>query len=231
MFFNHTAMSVVENILKIKNELPQGVTLVAVSKTYPAENIREAYNAGQRIFGENKPQEMTAKHAELPDDLQWHMIGNLQTNKVIMIIPYVSMIESVSSSKLLQTIDKEAARINRKVDILFEIHIAEEDSKMGWNREDFFDYIESEQWRELKNICPRGVMGMATFTDDNEVVRREFKSLSNIFNQLKEKYFAKNDEFDTISMGMSGDWRLAIEQGSTQIRVGSAIFGARNYDK
>ena len=153
-------MSVVENLKKIESQLPEGVKLVAVSKTYPAENILEAYNAGQRLFGENKPQEMTAKHAELPEDIEWHMIGNLQTNKVRMIIPYVAMIESVSSLRLLETIDKEAARIGRQVDILFEVHIAQEESKMGWSQDEFLEYIESEKWRELKNVRPRGVMGM-----------------------------------------------------------------------
>ena len=222
-------MSVVENLKKIESQLPEGVTLVAVSKTYPPENILEAYNAGQRIFGENKPQEMTAKHAELPEDIEWHMIGNLQTNKVRMIIPYVAMIESVSSLRLLETIDKEAARIGRQVDILFEVHIAQEESKMGWSQDEFLEYIETEKWRELKNIRPRGVMGMATFTDDQSQVGSEFSRLRTIFDNLKQRYFADDAQFDTVSMGMSGDWQLAVEKGSTQVRVGSAIFGARNY--
>ncbi len=224
-------MSIVENLKKIKEQLPANVTLVAVSKTYPAEDVLVAYNEGQRVFGENKPQEMTAKQTILPDDIQWHMIGNLQTNKVRMIIPYVAMIESVSSLRLLQTIDKEAERVGRCVDILFEVHIAEEDSKMGWNTQEFLEYMKSEQWRELKNVTPRGVMGMATFTDNQDIVRAEFRTLSDMFRVLKEQYFAEDSRFDTISMGMSGDWKLAIEEGSTQIRVGSAIFGARNYSK
>ena len=222
-------MSVVENLKKIESQLPEGVKLVAVSKTYPAENILEAYNAGQRLFGENKPQEMTAKHAELPEDIEWHMIGNLQTNKVRMIIPYVAMIESVSSLRLLETIDKEAARIGRQVDILFEVHIAQEESKMGWSEAEFLEYIETEKWRKLKNIRPRGVMGMATFTDDQSQVGSEFSRLRTIFDNLKQRYFADDAQFDTVSMGMSGDWQLAVEKGSTQVRVGSAIFGARNY--
>ena len=146
-----------------------------------------------------------------------------------MIIPYVSMIESVSSQRLLEVIDKEAARIGRQVDILFEVHIAQEESKMGWSETEFLEYIESERWRELKNIRPRGVMGMATFTDDRSQVGGEFARLRNIFDNLKQRYFADDAQFDTVSMGMSGDWQLAVEKGSTQVRVGSAIFGARNY--
>ncbi len=213
------------NIERIKSTLNDNVTLVTVTKTYPEEVIIEAYEAGERIFGESRPQEMVAKQASMPKDILWHQIGSLQTNKVKYIAPFVSLIHSVDSAKLLEVINKEALKNNRIIDVLFEVHIAEESTKHGWAERELVEYLENEGLFGLDNIRVRGLMGMATYTSDNEQVKREFEHLRRLFDILKDDYF--DSSFDTLSMGMSGDYNLAIECGSTMVRVGSSIFGSR----
>lgn len=221
-------MSVSAQLSAIRTRLPHGVTLVAVSKTHPVEAIEEAYAAGQRLFGESRPQELKAKAELLPRDIEWHMIGHLQTNKVRMIMPHVALIESVDSRRLLLEIEKEAARIGRVVDILLEIHVAREESKTGWDGEELTAWLESEEWRACSHVCFRGVMGIASHTDDEARVRSDFSSLHDWFLRLKPLF---GSDFDTLSMGMSDDYPLAIECGSTLVRVGSKIFGLRDYSK
>lgn len=222
-------MSVKENIRIVREDIPSHVKLIAVSKTKPNEAIMEAYQAGQRVFGENKPQELTQKWNDLPKDIEWHMIGHLQTNKVKYIAPFVSLIHSVDSPKLLATIDKEAAKNGRVIDCLFQMHIAEEETKFGFDYNELVELLESGVLAEFKNVRMVGVMGMATFTDDVAQVRYEFHNLKEIFIKLKQAYFGVDASFTEISMGMSDDFRLAIEEGSTMVRVGSAIFGGRIY--
>ena len=222
-------MSISENLYRIKSSIPDHVTLVAVSKTKPVGDIMEAYNAGQRIFGENKIQEMVEKHEIMPKDIEWHMIGHVQRNKVKYMAPFVSLIHGVDNIKLLKEINKEAKKNDRIIDCLLQIKIASEDSKFGMTKEEAIDIIQSEIFSELQNICITGVMGMATFTDDNNQVSKEFESLKNTFDQLS-KYLYDNLKPEIVSMGMSGDYELAIEFGSTMIRVGSSIFGNRNYN-
>ena len=221
-------MSVKENLQGIVNKLPKNVRLVAVSKTKPNELIREVYNAGQRVFGENKAQELIAKQPELPKDIKWHFIGHLQTNKVKYITPFVSMIESVDRLKLLKEINKQAQKNERKIDCLLQFHIADEETKFGFSKDEAIQMLESELYQSFNNVKIAGVMGMATFTEDMNQVRKEFKVLKNIFDFFKEKYFKDNDDFKEISMGMSGDYHIAIEEGSTNVRIGTAIFGQRN---
>jgi len=218
-------MSIKNKLEQLKSELPEDVTLVAVSKTKPVSDLMEAYNAGQRIFGENKIQEMADKHEEMPKDIEWHMIGHVQRNKVKYMAEFVHLIHGVDSFKLLKEIDKQAEKHNRVIDCLLQIKIAEEDSKFGMSAEDASMLLQSDELSELKNIRITGVMGMATFTDDTTQVESEFKFLKSTFSELKDI----NSELKTISMGMSGDYQLAIDCGSTMIRVGSSIFGARNY--
>ncbi|MCB9359845.1 MAG: YggS family pyridoxal phosphate-dependent enzyme [Flavobacteriales bacterium] len=218
-------MSITRNILQIKSTLPQNVTLVAVSKTKPNEAILEAYNVGQRIFGENKVQELTEKYDSLPKDIEWHMIGHLQTNKVKYIAPFVSLIHGVDSFKLLQEINKRAAQNNRSINCLLQVHIAEEETKFGFNEAEVIDLLVSTEFKSLQNISIVGLMGMATFTDDENQIRKEFTSLKQLFDKLQTSNF----KLQTLSMGMSGDYQLAIECGSTMVRVGSSIFGNRNY--
>ena len=220
-------MSVSDNIRRLKESLPDSVTLVAVSKTHPAEAVREAYDAGQRIFGENRPQEMRDKHALLPDDIQWHLIGHLQTNKIKYIIGFVSMIHSVDSASLLAALDAQAARHSRTVDVLLEIHISSEESKEGWEYDRLSEWLRTGQWRNFGNIVFRGVMGVATNTDDKEVIRGEFSRLSRIRQELAAEFFTQR--FDTVSMGMTSDYALAVECGSNMVRIGSLIFGERDY--
>lgn len=222
-------MGVAENILKLKSELAEGVTLVAVSKTKPNEDIVAAYEVGQRIFGENKVQELTTKYEELPKDIEWHFIGHLQTNKVKYIAPFVSLIHGIDSLKLLNTINKEAAKNNRTINCLLQFHIAEEESKFGLSLDEAKEMLSSAEFVAMKNIQVCGVMGMATYTDDEMQVRKEFRQLKNIFKQIKAEFFGEKDSFSEISMGMSGDYQLAIEEGSTMVRVGSFIFGQRYY--
>lgn len=202
-------------------------TLVAVSKTKPNEAILRLYEQGQRIFGENRVQELVQKYETLPKDIQWHLIGHLQTNKVKYIAPFVQLIHSVDSLKLLQEINKQAAKNDRTIDCLLQMHIADEATKFGLSEAEAFDLLSAEAYSNMQHIRIVGVMGMATFTDDSTQVRNEFKQLKYIFNQLKQKYFAEKDYFREISMGMSGDYRIAIEEGSTMVRIGSLLFGNR----
>ena len=219
-------MAIRTKIEELHASLPQGVTLVAVSKFHSVEALKEAYEAGQRIFGESRVQELLVKHEALPKDIEWQMIGHLQTNKVRQIVPFVSLIQSVDSVRLAECINREAERIGRVVDILLEIHVAQEESKTGWNYEELVEYLQSEAMAELKNIRVRGVMGMATNTDDEAIVRSDFERLAECKNELAPRF---GEEFDTLSMGMSEDYALAIECGSTMVRIGSSIFGHRNY--
>lgn len=217
-----------ENITLLKTQIPPSVKLVAVSKTRTPEEIMEAYSAGHKIFGENRVQELISKKDQLPDDIEWHLIGHLQTNKVKYIVPFIHMIQSVDSFRLLNVINSEASKINRIVNCLLQLHIAEEETKFGFNWQELDEMFESEKIADLKyiNIC--GVMGMATFTDDTGRIRKEFRYLADCFRSLKETRFRDNSNFREISMGMSGDYRIAIEEGSTIIRIGTIIFGERN---
>lgn len=217
-----------DNLNIIRETIPSDVTLIAVSKTKPISDLQEAYEANQRIFGENKALEMRDKYQELPKDIQWHFIGHLQTNKIKYIAPFVTLIHSIDSTSLLEAVNKEAAKNNRVIDCLLQFHIAQEETKFGLDMEEAKTMIESDNFKNLNNVRIVGVMGMATFTDDVNQVRNEFKSLKNIFDILKENYF-KDDSFTEISMGMSDDYPVAIEEGATMVRVGSKIFGARNY--
>lgn len=218
-----------ENLNKVRATIPNNVTLIAVSKTKPVVDLQEAYDAGQRIFGENKALEMRDKHQELPKDIQWHFIGHLQTNKIKYIASFVNLIHSIDSISLLEAVNKEAVKNNRVIDCLLQFHIAQEDTKFGLDLKEAEELLKSESYKDLKNINIVGVMGMATFTDDENQIRNEFKSLKNIFGVLKESYFKDNDSFKEISMGMSDDYPIAIEEGATMVRVGSKIFGARSY--
>jgi pyridoxal phosphate enzyme (YggS family) len=218
-----------ENLAKIKATVPEGVTLVAVSKTKPVSDVQEAYEAGQRIFGENHALEMRDKHEVLPHDIQWHFIGHLQTNKIKYIIPFVTLIHSIDSANLLEAVNKEAKKHERVVDCLLQFHIAQEETKFGLDLDEARQLLESETFKAMQNVRICGVMGMATFTDDMEQVRKEFKHLKDIFNILKKDYFEDQEQFREISMGMSDDYPIAIEEGATLVRVGSKIFGARNY--
>ncbi|HMR88035.1 MAG TPA: YggS family pyridoxal phosphate-dependent enzyme [Saprospiraceae bacterium] len=204
----------------------QGVTLVAVSKTKPIEAIQQMYDQGQRVFGENRVQEMEEKYLALPKDIQWHLIGHLQKNKVKYIAPFVSMIHSVDSLELLEIINKEAAKTDRIISVLLQFYIAKEDTKFGLSEAEGLALLDQLVEKPLANIKICGVMGMASFSDDKSLVRSEFRNLKNIFNQLKNKYFAADDTFKEVSMGMSGDYELAIEEGSTMVRIGSALFGS-----
>lgn len=222
-------MSIESEISRLRDELPESVTLVAVSKTYPADDIRRAYAVGQRIFGESRPQELAEKHAALPQDIEWHQIGLLQTNKVKYIAPFVAMIHSVDSGRLLETIEAQAARNDRVIDVLLEVHVAREESKHGWREEELTEYLRAGRHRSLTHVRFRGVMGIATNTDDEEVIRGEFNRLRELRERLAAEFFGSG--FDELSMGMSSDWRIAVECGATMVRIGSTIFGARDYSK
>jgi pyridoxal phosphate enzyme (YggS family) len=219
-------MSIKDNLLKIKSSLPEHVTLVAVSKTKPVSDLMEAYNAGQRVFGENKIQEMSEKWEQMPKDIQWHMIGHIQTNKVKFMAPYVSLIHGVDSLKLLEEINKQALKNNRIIECLLQIHIAEEETKFGLNEDELENILASETFINLKNIKIVGLMGMATFTENQNQIKKEFEHLKSIFD-TKKSLSIFNFELSILSMGMSGDYQLAIECGSTMIRIGSSIFGGR----
>ena len=216
-------MAIAENLLEIKQSLPEHVTLVAVSKTKPVSELMEAYNAGQRIFGENKIQEMADKFEQMPKDIEWHMIGHVQTNKVKFMAPFVSLIHGVDSLKLLQEIDKQAQKNNRVIDCLLQIHIAEEETKFGLDENELDDLLHSSDFKNLKNIQVKGLMGMATFTENQQQIKKEFLFLKSLFDKSK----TINSNFSILSMGMSGDYELAIECGSTMVRIGSSIFGRR----
>ncbi len=221
-------MGIAENIAKIKIELGRNTRLVAVSKTKPLEDIMVAYNAGQRLFGENKVQELAGKQESLPKDIEWHFIGHLQSNKVKYLAPFVYVVHGVESLKLLKTINKEAKKNDRVINCLLQFHIAEEETKFGLDENEAEAILNDESYKALVNVKIIGVMGMATYTTDTEQVKNEFRKLKSLFDSLKEKYFFNDEAFKEISMGMSGDYRLAVEEGSTIVRVGSAIFGERN---
>lgn len=221
-------MSIAANISAIKDELGNaGVKLIAVSKTKPVESITEAYNAGQRIFGENIVQELVEKYESLPKDIEWHLIGHLQSNKVKYIAPFINMIHSVDSLKLLQEINKQAIKNNRVIDCLLQICIADEDTKYGLDFSEAIELLRSEEFTDLKNIRIRGLMGIATLTENPRITQNEFYELKTFYTGLKETFFRKNPDFTEISMGMSGDYKIALEKGSTMIRLGSTIFGSR----
>jgi pyridoxal phosphate enzyme (YggS family) len=220
-------MSTAERIASIRNEINDSVTLVAVSKTKPAEAILEAYTAGQREFGENKVQELVGKYELLPKDIHWHLIGHLQSNKVKYIAPFIHLIHSVDSIKLLAEINKQAFKCNRVIDCLLQFHVATEETKFGLNGTEATELLNSEEFKSMKNIRIVGIMGMASFTDNVDLIHKEFQSLKSTFEVLKATYFQGDDFFKEISMGMSGDYSIAVEEGSTMIRVGSTIFGSR----
>ena len=222
-------MSIAENIDIVKSHLPAQVQLVAVSKTKPVEMLTEAYNHGQRAFGENKVQEMTAKYEAMPKDIEWHFIGHLQTNKIKYIAPFVHLIHGVDSFKLLKSINTEARKVNRIIPCLLQFHIAEEETKFGLSMDEATQMLNSAEFKQLENVHLSGVMGMATFTNDETQIRKEFATLKRYFDSLKTDYFQGNSGFKDISMGMSGDYLLAVEEGSTMVRVGSTIFGERQY--
>lgn len=221
-------MSIADNIRQLKKETgPVNVTLVAVSKTKPVEEIREAYDAGQRLFGENMVQELVEKQEQLPGDIQWHLIGHLQSNKVKYIVPFISMIQSVDSIKLLAEIDKQALKHARVIDCLLQVHIADEETKFGLGFDEIIELLRSDEFSQLNNIRIRGLMGIATNTDNEKQIKEEFYELKTFFDGIKQSFFRKDDAFNTLSMGMSSDYKIAIEEGSTMIRLGSTLFGQR----
>ncbi len=222
-------MSISQNIVQLKASLPANVTLVAVSKFHPAAALEEAYNAGQRVFGESRAQELTAKQKVLPGDIEWHFIGPLQSNKVKDIAPFIHTIHSIDSLKLLQEVNKQALKNSRIIRVLLEIHVAQEETKHGLSPDECHELLQNEQLAELRNIQICGLMGMATYTDDTTLIEQEFHTLHELFSELKSIYFKGNDNFAVLSMGMSHDYPIAIRQGSTMIRVGTSIFGEREY--
>jgi len=223
-------MNIEENIKEFQSFLAdKNCRLIAVSKTKPVSAIQLAYDAGQRDFGENKVQELRDKQPQLPADLRWHMIGHLQTNKVKYIAPYVHLIHSIDSFKLLEEVDKQAIRNNRVISCLLQVHIAEEETKFGFHEVELEQLLTSEEFKALRNIKIIGLMGMATFTENENQIRKEFRNLKELFNRLSKKLISPNIDWRELSMGMSGDYQIATEEGSTMIRVGSSIFGERNY--
>lgn len=222
-------MIIKQNLEEILKTVAKGCTLIAVSKTHPAEKVLEAYASGHRVFGENKVQEMTTKYESLPKDIQWHLIGHLQSNKVKYIAPFVHLIHSIDSLKLLQEVDKQAKKFNRVIDCLLQIHVAQEETKFGFSKPEVMDFIKSSALPNLQAVRIVGIMGMASFTENMDQVRAEFKMLKNLFDELKSMPLPENVVMKELSMGMSGDYKIAMEEGSTMVRVGSAIFGQRNY--
>ena len=222
-------INVKENIRKLQDSLPKGVGLVAVSKFHPVELLREAYDAGQRIFGESRAQELLQKVGQMPDDVKWHFIGHLQTNKVRAIVPYVAMIHSIDSEKLLRVVDSEAERAGRVVDVLLQLHVAQEETKYGMTADECVAMVESGVLAELTHVRVCGVMGMATNTDDENEIRAEFRKIKHVFDLLHEGCLHDSDCFREISMGMSDDYQIAVDEGSTLVRVGHSIFGERQY--
>lgn len=218
---------IAKNLSELREELPAQVRLIAVSKNHPVDTIREAYDAGQRIFGENRVQELVSKQTQLPQDIEWHLIGHLQTNKVKQVVPFISMIHSVDSMRLLREISKEAENINKTTDCLLQVFIATEETKFGLDRDEVIELLNSLQTNPLRGIRLRGLMGMASFTDDQNQVKREFHSLKELFDELKGRFFAGVDYFNELSSGMSGDYGIAIGEGSTMVRIGTRIFGTR----
>ncbi len=224
-------MNIAANLAEIKAKLPPHVRLVAVSKTKPAEAIREAYNAGQRIFGENYVQELCSKQPLLPDDIEWHLIGHLQTNKVKYIAPFITCIQSVDSEKLLNEIDKEARKNQRMIDVLLEISIATDGSKFGFEPDEKFCFLSEGKYRSYQHVRFCGVMGMGSFSDDADITRLEYRKLKSVFDRIKADIFSDEASFAEISMGMSNDFGIGVEEGSTLVRVGTSIFGERNYQQ
>jgi len=222
-------MSIKDNLNIINKDIPDHVKLIAVSKFHPEEAILEAYNANQRIFGESRMQEFVKKQQVLPSDIEWHFIGNLQTNKVKAVIPYIHTIHSIDSWKLLSEVEKQAAAIKKKINCLLEIRIAQEESKYGFTFEECRNFLSANQWQKCIFANITGVMGMASNTDDEIQIRNEFKLLKKFFDEIKNNYFYKDNSFADISMGMSQDYKIAIDQGSTMVRIGSSIFGERTY--
>jgi len=222
-------MSIQTNIQSVRQHIPAHVSLVCVSKFHPNESIIEAYETGERVFGESKVQELCGKHETLAKDIVWHFIGHLQTNKIKYLVPFVSLIHGVDSYKLLMEIDKQAAKAGRRVNCLLQIHIASEETKFGFSADELFEMLSEAKWKQLINIQICGLMGMATYTDNREQIRTEFRTLKTLFDKAKATYFASEPSFCELSMGMSDDYQLAIEEGSTLVRVGSSIFGHRNY--
>lgn len=220
-------MSIAQNLTRIKTQLPEGVKLVAVSKFKPVSDIQEAYNAGQRAFGENRVQELADKQLQLPADIEWHMIGHLQSNKIKYMAAFVHLIHGVDSFKLLQEIDKQAVKAGRTLNCLLQIHIAQEETKFGFDKNEVTEMLNSDAFKALTHVQICGVMGMATLTDDESQVRGEFRTLKQLFDELKTRFFANSAAFKEISMGMSGDYSIAVEEGSTIVRIGSSIFGSR----
>ncbi len=221
-------LDIASNIRKLRHQIPPAVKIVAVSKTKPVSAVMEAYNSGQRIFGENRVQELLQKKDLLPPDIEWHLIGHLQTNKVKLVVPVADMIQSVDSFRLLKAINAEASKINRTVNCLLQFYIADEETKYGFSLDEAEKMLDSDEFLAIKSVRICGVMGMATFSDDTEQIRREFRNLAGCFERLKSHYFAEEDSFREISMGMSGDYEIAIGEGSTMVRIGSLIFGSRN---
>ena len=220
-------MNIQENINDLKKDIPTNVRLVAVSKFHGVNDILQAYETGHKIFGESRVQELIEKQPSLPEDIEWHFVGRLQRNKVKFIVPFIKCIHSVDSKRLLQQIERQATNVNRVIPCLLQIHIAEEDTKTGFTEEECWDFLSKGKWKEWEHIQITGLMGMATFTDDEESVRGEFKKLKDFFNKVKEHFFTDESSFKEISMGMSSDYKTAVEEGSTLIRVGSNIFGER----
>ena len=222
-------MCIANRLREVTDSLPQGVRLVAVSKFHPAEYVKEAYDAGQRVFGESREQELSRKVEVLPKDIEWHFIGHLQTNKVKYIAPYVSMIEAVDSLKLLKEIEKQGAKNNRVIDVLLELHIAEEETKYGLTLDACRQLLEEGEWRNMAHVRICGLMMMASYVEDEAQIRQEFRTAHNFFDEVKQRYFAESPYFTQRSWGMSHDYPIAVEEGSTMVRVGTAIFGPRVY--
>ena len=222
-------MSISTNIQSIRTHIPAHVRLVCVSKFNPNESIEEAYASGERIFGESKVQELCSKYETLPKDIFWHFIGHLQSNKIKFIVPFVSLIHGVDSYRLLTEINKQAEKQGKTIDCLLQVHIAKEETKFGFSPDELLETLASGEWKMLKNVHICGLMGMATFTDNRDQIRSEFKTLKTIFNKVKDEFFSSTNSFIELSMGMSDDYQIAIEEGSTLVRVGSSIFGNRNY--
>jgi len=222
-------MSIIQNVQSVRKSIPPIVELVCVSKFHSVENILEAYSAGERSFGESKVQELCSKQEQLPTDIKWHFIGHLQTNKIKYIVPFVHLIHGVDSYKLLKEIDRQAAKVNRVVDYLLQVHIAQEETKFGFSSKELVEMLFAGEWADLKHVRIRGLMGMATFTDDETQIRAEMRSLKTLFNSVKRDFFESDATFSQLSMGMSDDYQIAIEEGSSIVRVGSRIFGERKY--
>lgn len=222
-------MSIQQNILEIRRTIPENVKLVCVSKFHPAEAVQEAYDCGERIFGESRVQEIEQKHPILPKDIHWHFIGHLQSNKIKYIVDYVDLIHGVDSFKLLKEIDKQANKAGKKIHCLLQIHIAKEESKFGFSEEELKEMLASDEFKSLDNVIVSGLMGMATFTENKVQIRNEFRGLKQLFDELKQNQLSENNYFTELSMGMSDDYPIAIEEGSTMVRIGTAIFGKREY--